>query len=286
MLFEEAMQLFEEYMRLVQKSNKTIKNYMSQLRIFNNYLCRVYNRPSYLDEVAVDDIEKFLFNELGEEKYSASYRDNMVTSFKSLYTFCHSKGHCKVNVGKEVKHIHVCTKERTYLSEIEFRKIMKNVKNNIVRTVLQTLFFTGLRVDEAKNIKLCDVDFERETIFVAKGKGGKERLMPMNQKLKKILLDYFRDIRVDMGTDNFFSTKTGGISTNWIEQVLRETIREMELDKRVTPHVFRHSFASNLLKGKIDLFRVQKLMDHERIETTSIYLHTDMEELERAVNLL
>jgi site-specific recombinase XerD len=116
-------------------------------------------------------------------------------------------------------------------------------------------------------------------------KGRKERRIPMNEKLKKILLDYLNDSRVDMGTDNFFSCRTGSISVIRIEEVLRETLKAMGIEKQITPHVLRHSFASNLLERGVDLFRVQKLLGHELLETTSIYLHTNMEELERAVNM-
>jgi integrase/recombinase XerD len=286
MLLEKAIGLFKGYMIMLQRSPKTVKNYISHLNNFCRYLSYVYNRPVYLDEIKVADIEKYLLNELGEEKYSSSYRDNMITAFKSLFNFCISKEYCKENIGKQVRHIKVHTKERTYISELEFIKIMKHIKNSTVKVVLQTIFYTGLRVSEAKSLRLADVNFEQEYIFVKEGKGKKERIIPMNDKLKKILIEYLRDNRVDMVTYNFFSCKTGGISIVWIEEVLRKEVKKMGIEKQITPHVLRHSFASNLLERGVDLFRVQKLLGHELLETTSIYLHTDMDELERAVNLL
>ena len=131
-----------------------------------------------------------------------------------------------------------------------------------------------------------DVDFEHEHVFVKDGKGNKERKIPMNDKLKKILLDYLSDERVDIGTDNFFSCRTGRISPVHTEEILRDTIQEMGIEKQITPHVLRHSFASSLIERGVDLFRVQKLLGHENIKTTSIYLHTNMEELEKAVNMI
>lgn len=286
MQFEKTLELFVEHMYLIQKSPKTIRSYQAQLKSFNEYICELYNRPVYLEDIKPDDMEKYLFNVLSEDKYSSSYRHNMVTAFRSLFNFCTAKGHCAVNVGKLVKFNKVYTKERVYISEIEFAKIAKRIKQPTVRVLLQTIFYTGLRLKEAINLKISDVDFEHEHVFVRDGKYGKDRKIPMNDKLKKILLDYLSDEKVDTGTDNFFSTRTGKISPAYTEEVLRETVKDIGIEKQITPHVLRHSFASGLIERGVDLFRVQKLLGHERIQTTSIYLHTSMEELEKAVNML
>lgn len=286
MLFTKVIELFAEYMKMIQRSKSTIRSYTDQLKSFNDYLSRTYNQPVYLEDVKADDMNKYLFNELREGKYSSSYRHNMVTAFRSLYNFCVSKGHCEVNVGKQVKFVKVYTKERLYISELEFMKIAKKVKSSTVKAVLQTIFYTGLRLSEAISLKMDDVNFEHEYVHVKEGKGKKERMVPMNEKLKKILLDYLSDERVDVGTDNFFSCRTGKISPVRVEEVLRETLQEMGIEKQITPHILRHSFASNLIERGVDLFRVQKLLGHENIKTTNIYLHSNMEELERAVNML
>lgn len=286
MLFEKAIELFVENMELIQKSPKTIRSYKAQLKSFNNYVCELYNRPVYLEDIKPEDMEKYLYNVLSEDKYSSSYRHNMITAFKSMFNFCKTKEYCEVNIGKLVKFIKVYTKERVFISEIEFKNIARNIKQPTVRAVLQTIFYTGVRITEAINLKMDDVNFEHEYVFVRKAKFNKERKIPMNDKLKKILLTYVSDDRVDIGTDNFFSTRTGKISAVHTEEVLRDTIRAMGIEKQITPHVLRHSFASNLLERGADLFRLQKLLGHENIKTTSLYLHISMEELEKAINML
>jgi integrase/recombinase XerD len=286
MTFEEAIEKFSEYLEFIQKSNKTICNYTAQLKDFNKYLCKTYNRPVYLEEVKADDMEKYLFNELSEAKYSSSYRHGMVTAFRSLYNFCFAKGHSDINIGKMVKFIKVYTKERTYISELELMRITKQIKSTTVKAVLWTIFYTGIRISEAINLKITDINFEHEYVFVKAGKGNKERQIPMNEKLRNLLIEYFNENRVDMSTDNFFSCKTGGISVVRVQEVLRETLQDMGIDKHITPHVLRHSFASNLIERGVDIFKVQKLLGHESIKTTGIYLHTNMDELERVVNML
>ena len=155
MLFENTIEVFVEYMKLVQKSQKTIRSYQAQLKSFNSYICDIYNRPVYLVDIKPEDMEKYLFNVLSEEKYSSSYRHSMITAFKSLFNFCTAKEYCTVNVGKLVKFNKVYTKERVCISEFEFVKIAKHIKQPTVRALLQTIFYTGLRLSEAINLKIA-----------------------------------------------------------------------------------------------------------------------------------
>ena len=286
MLFEQAIELFEGYLSLVQKSKETISNYIPHLKKFNVYLTETYNRPLYLEEVKAAYLEKYLLHVLSEDKYSSSHRNNLIVAFRSFCNFTTAKDYIQENIGKGIKFIQVQTGERTYISEIEFVRIMKNVKGTTVRAALQTIFYTGLRISEITNLKLGDVDFKNEILYVRDGKGKKDRRIPINYRLKRILQDYIENYRVDIGTENFFSSRSGGISAIRIEEVLRETVKSIGFEKHITPHILRHSFASNLLERGVDLFQVQKLLGHERIKTTSIYLHTSLEGLEEAVNLL
>ena len=275
MLFIKAIGLFSEYMKMIQRSNKTIRSYIDQLNRFNDYLCTEYNQPVYVEDIRPDDMEKYLYNVLREDKYSSSYRHNMITAFKSLFNFCSSKGYCEINTGKLVKFNKVYTKERIYISELELLRITKNVKSATIKATLWMIFYTGLRISEVINLKMIDVDFEHEHVFVKDGKGKKDRLIPMNEKLKRILVEYLNNYRVDKGTDNFFSCRTGKISIVRVQEVLRETVEIMGIDKQITPHVLRHSFASNLIERGVDIFRVQKLLGHESIKTTrNRYLRT------------
>jgi len=259
---------------------------MPHLRNFDHYLAGVYNRPLYLDEVKAEDLEKYLFNVLSEDKCSSAHRNNMIIAFKSLYSFTTAKDYSSENIGKKVKNIKVVTKERIYINEIEFEEIIKNINNATVKVALQTIFYTGLRISEITKLKLEDIDWQNAILYVRNGKGKKDRRIPINDKLQRILLDYLANYRVNIGTDNFFSCGTGRISTVRIGEVLKETVRSMGLEKNITPHILRHSFASNLLERGAELFHVQKLLGHERIKTTSIYLHTNPKELEKAVNQL
>lgn len=286
MTYTKALELFLENLSVMDKSEATIGNYRYYLQWFGQYLLHRYNRPVSIDEVKPEDLERFLFNELGEERYSSSARHNATTAFKSLYSFCHRKDYCPVNTGKLIRNVRIETKEREYVTEIEFRKIAREVSSPTARVVVHALFYTGLRIHECVKLTLADVDLEKDCIRVREGKGGKDRNIPINDRLKKVLQDYLENDRYFVGTDRFFSSQSGKVSSQFVNRELRDAVKESGIRKTVSCHILRHSFASNLIERGVNILQVQKLLGHESIKTTTVYLHTSMEDLQEAVDLL
>lgn len=286
MLLTKAIELFHDNLQVMERSKSTIYKYMLYLVGFNQYLCTVYNRQLYIDEIKPDDFERYVFNEYGKDKYADSTRHNIITAFKSLYSFCHRKEYCPINTGMLVKNIKVETEEREIINEVEFRRIVKNMSSPTAKAVASTLFYTGLRIAECLKLTTEEVDFNNGIIKVIKGKGKKDRNIPMNSRLRKILLNYYNHDRHEVGTNNFFSSKSGKMCRQYVNRELMNAIQKAGIQKKVTCHVLRHSFASNLVDKGANLLKVQKLLGHESIETTKIYLHTNLEELQDAVNLL
>jgi integrase/recombinase XerD len=286
MLFIKAVGLFDKHLKTRGSSPNTIYIYNYYLQRFHWFLCSQYNRQVYLDEVEPDDLERYLFTELGEEKASSSARHNMITAFKSLYSFCHMKGYCRINIGRLIRNVSVETKERDYITEIEFMRLARNITSPTAFTVIYTLFYTGIRISECVNLTLNDVDFENGVIMVREGKGNKDRNIPIHDKLKRLLLKYIEESRFDIGTDFLFSGKSGKVSKQYINRVLREAVSRAGIEKKVSCHVLRHSFISNLVHKGAVLLRVQKLAGHKSIKTVSTYLHANFEKLQEAVDLL
>lgn len=281
-----AIQLFCDNLTVLGKSTDTISNYSYYLTNFNKYLSQEYNRQVYIDEIRSEDLEKYVYNHLGEKRYSTSARHSMITAFKSLYSFCYRKGYCDVNIGKLIKNVRVETNERDYITELEFRKIVKEIVSPTARTVVYTLFYTGLRIRECLNLTLDDVDYINDIITVKEGKGRKDRNIPISDRLKPVMVEYMDNDRCDVGTDNFFSSKSGTMTKQFVNRVLGKAVKTAGIEKTVSCHVLRHSFASNLVDRGVDILKVQKLLGHDSIKTTTVYLHTGLDELQDAVNLL
>jgi integrase/recombinase XerD len=287
MKFIEAVEMFEKYQVTLERSENTIHSYHNDLYHFMNYLLEQFNCAPYLEDITSQDIEDYLYYLKEEKGYKASSRKRKLASLKSFYNFCHKKQLCTFNAAAEVDRIKSEQKERTYLTEEEIQQIVDAVNHRLIRLVLQTLYYTGLRISECVHLTLSDVDFDKNVIRVLEGKGRKDRIIPMNQKLKALLLDYKENWRPEKGTENFFCTSaSGGLNRMYVNKIIQQTLQDLGWDKRITAHTFRHSFASNLVKKKVNIVQIQKLLGHSSLVTTSVYTHSNLEELANAVNCL
>src|SRR5690606_12901956 len=142
-----------------------------------------------------------------------------------------------------------------------------------------------MRISECLNLHVDDVDIEKGIIRVNQGKGNKDRTIPMNPKLKELFIDYVENWRVP--SSNFFATQiSGSLSRTNVATVFRKTSKKLGLKQNVTAHILRHSFASNLVKKDVHLVKISKLLGHSSLKTTSIYVHSSMDDLQEAINTL
>lgn len=286
MLFGKGIEMFTENCRARELSSTTIEKYTYCLKKLDLFLSEVHNRPVYIDEVKADDIEQFLFQRYNPKEYSSSARQNVNTAFRSMYSFLERKKLCE-NTGKLIKREKVETDERETISEMEFRKIIQQIKSATVKAVLYILYFAGLRINEALSLKIYDVDLEKDVLHIKYTKNKEDRTVPINSRLKRILQDYLSNGRIDCRTDNFFSTyPKGQICAQEINKQLRKAVKKAEIEKNITAHSMRHSFASNLIINGVDVVTLRKLLGHRSIRTTSIYCHATLDELADAVDVL
>ena len=144
------------------------------------------------------------------------------------------------------------------------------------RLILEMLYASGVRVSELVNIKLEDINLKEQTIKIF-GKGQKERIVYYNDVTKKYLDMYIKYGRYSLDVDNspylFLNYKGGKITTRAIEKILNEIIEKTAINKHITPHMLRHTFATHLLNEGCDLLSVQELLGHASLSATNIYTH-------------
>ncbi len=144
------------------------------------------------------------------------------------------------------------------------------------RLILEMLYASGVRVSELVNIKLEDINLKEQTIKIF-GKGKKERIVYYNDVTKKYLDMYLKYGRYSLDIDNnpylFLNYKGGKITTRAIEKILNEIIEKTAINKHITPHMLRHTFATHLLNEGCDLLSVQELLGHANLSATNIYTH-------------
>ncbi len=156
------------------------------------------------------------------------------------------------------------------------------------RAIIETLYSCGLRVSELINLKITDLYFDLDFIKVT-GKGNKERLVPVSQKMKNEIDLYIKSYRIHLDIKKeyenylFLNRRGRKLTRNMIFLIVKELAEKAEINKNISPHTFRHSFATHLVDGGADLRAVQEMLGHQSITTTEIYTHLSKEYLKQTV---
>ncbi len=177
----------------------------------------------------------------------------------------------------------------TVLSREEVSRLINAAGNLFRRTLLMTLYGTGMRRSELASLKVGDIDSQRMIIRVVAGKGGKDRDLPLSSALLETLREYWQWRKPKL---YMFPTRTRGrtldqpISDKTVWIACSEAARQAGIKKRITPHTLRHSWATHLLEAGTDLRTIQVLLGHGDLETTAQYLHLSQRHLQTVVNPL
>ena len=151
------------------------------------------------------------------------------------------------------------------------------------RTILEVLYACGLRVSEAAGLQVGNVRFDEEILLV-KGKGSKERIVPVGKPAQKLLRRFLDELRPQLLKDErqtavFLSKNGKPLDREWIWNIVKEAAKLAGINKNIYPHTLRHSFASHLLENGADLRVIQEMLGHADISTTQIYTHVDQKRL-------
>ncbi|RLF48632.1 MAG: hypothetical protein DRN20_04150 [Thermoplasmata archaeon] len=170
-----------------------------------------------------------------------------------------------------------------YLKVEEVKKILDAPERGNIRDrlILRLLYRCGLRVSELCNLRVEDIDFENEFIIVRDGKGGKDRVVPVDHITLDMIEIYLGDRREGV---LILSRKGGKLSTRQVERLVDKYAKKAKIKQRVYPHMLRHSFAVHCLKAGMNLRTVQKMLGHSSLTTTQIYLDLTAEDIKEDYN--
>lgn len=286
MLINKCLKDFEKHLKFNEKSKWTIKGYVNEMEYFKNYLEKSYNGPVYVEDITKDELKGYL-NYIRENGYKASSRNRVLFVFRSFYNFTQEENITKEHLAKELRPIKTRKKERVHLTAEEISELVGQLDHQIVKTAVQTMYYSGLRVSECTDLTFDDLDLKNQVLHVRQGKGNRDRDIPICNDLLEILTDYLKNIRPNISSDYIFATKRSGeLSGAYINRKLKEAVEELGWKKKVTAHILRHSFASNLVKHDVNIYKIQKLLGHSNISVTSLYAHSNIDDLSEAVNVL
>jgi len=239
-----------------------------------------------LSKVNRTHINQFLFYEK-ERKQEASSIARALVAIKLLHRFLVKEGHLKEDITSVLDSPKLWKHLPTFLTLKEMETILRipDLKTSIGirdRAILELLYATGVRVSELVNLKLTDLNLD-SGFLKCFGKGGKERIVPLGRSAKECIERYLNKVRISQNKSEFLflgSKKANErLSRQAVWQMIKVYARKAKIKKEITPHTFRHSFATHLLEGGADLRIVQELLGHADIATTQIYTHVSRDHL-------
>jgi len=273
-------------------SNYTIVSYRNDLIQFFNYL-KLYRilKDDKIEYVDRSVMRKYIVY-LKKSDYSARSISRKISTVRSFFKFCLREGIIKVNPTINLITPKINKKLPYFLYLQEVNKLIETpLKNTIFgirdRAILELLYGTGIRVGELVNLNICNIDLYEKTIIVF-GKGSKERILPLGNPSIRAIQEYLtsrnlfeKKIFVNKNDlEALFLNRLGGrLTTRSIRRIIIKYMKMAGLNKKISPHVLRHSFATHLLEGGADLRSVQELLGHKSLSTTQIYTHITKERL-------
>ena len=268
---EQHLLAFKSYMHYRRYSPNTIKTYTEALEIFFRFF---QNRA--LESLTIEDIIDFNNDYILKKKLSASYQNQVINAIKLFYRN-------RFKRAMEVDFIQRPRREKrlpNVLSKKEIKAILEAPTNLKHRAMISLIYACGLRRSELLNLTLKDIHSDRNLLFIRQSKGKKDRVVPISMKLIAMLRDYYKAFKPKTW---LFEGQLAGekYSERSIQIVLNQSVSKAKINKQVSLHWLRHSYATHLLESGTDLRYIQELLGHSSSKTTEIYTHVSTRNLQQ-----
>ena len=277
------IEAFLEYLKVNKKySNNTIKSYQDDILEFYNII------DKKIINITEEQIRVYL-TYLYDRKLNRNSVSRKLSSIRSFYNYLYKIDIINKNYFKDIHNPKKIKGLPHYLKEEDIDKLfdIPDINNPLGQRnllIIEMLYATGVRVSELVNIKIKDIDRHNESIKIT-GKGNKMRMVYFGSFCKHSLEIYLNDGRLKLdkkASEYLFLNKNGNkLSDRMIRNILNDIIIKAGVNKHVSPHMIRHTFATDMLNSGADLMTVKELLGHENIDTTSIYTHVTDEQIRK-----
>ena len=262
---------FKNYLNYRRYSQNTVKTYSDALEVFFRFF---NDKPPEI--INIEDLIQFNTEYILKKKLSASYQNQVINAIKLFYRN-------RFNRTMEVDIIQRPRREKrlpNVLSKDEVKSILEAPNNLKHRAMLSLIYACGLRRSELLNLTLKDILSDRGLLFIRQSKGKKDRVVPISNKLIEMLRDYYKAFKPKIW---LFEGHLSGekYSERSIQLVLIQAVTKAKIEKPVTLHWLRHSYATHLLENGTDLRYIQELLGHSSSRTTEIYTHVSTRNLQQ-----
>lgn len=264
------LQKLETELKLRAFSPETVRSYLYWNK---DFLKTLEKKP---EEVTEDDVKNYIAKKLSdglEPKSIVLIR----AALKFFYDEILGKGIIKLKSPKISKKLPVV------LTKEEIRLLINSIKNKKHKLIVMLLYSSGLRVSEMLNLKVGDLELGEGIGWVRSGKGAKDRLFLLSNKLVEELKEYIQDKK---DSDYVFTGRSGRMTPRSVQKIIKRAIKTAGIEKDCHPHSLRHSFATHLLESGENIRKIQLILGHSQLSTTQLYLNISTEELRKIKNPL
>ncbi len=269
-------------------SDQTIVSYGTDLAEFEEFFESLYEGITW---ISVDEsvVREWMIYLLDEQKMKSASVNRKLSALRSFYHYLIKIGELKVNPmtritgPKKEKVLPVFIREKEMDRLIDLLEEDKSYEGVLNKTVILMLYLTGIRRAELLGLEDRDVDFVNKQIKVT-GKRNKQRIIPFGKELEDCIREYLesRFSEFGRGFENFFiDTKGCRLSEYKVGQIVKDNLSRVTTQRKRSPHVLRHTFATAMLNHDADLMSIQKLLGHTSLNATQIYTHVSFEELKK-----
>lgn len=285
------IELFRQYIQLEKSlSPKTVEAYLHDVQKLKDF---IGNKKS-LNEVTLSDLQLFTAD-LYDQKIEARSQARILSGLKAFYRFLLYEKRITEDpttlldtprIGRYLPVVLSIPEIESIISKID----LSSQEGHRNKAIIEVMYGCGLRVSEVVNLKLSQLYFEEGFVRII-GKGDKERLVPIGKTAMNAIVHYTSGIRLQINIkkgfeDYLFLNRRGRkLSREMIFIIVKELAELAGVNKTISPHTFRHSFATHLIEGGANLRAVQEMLGHESITTTEIYTHLDKEYIKSTVAL-
>lgn len=292
MKWSEALEMFSEYLHLERNlSENTLYAYLSDVGKLEHYANEHLEGLSP-EEITLPQLQEYLYH-ISKTEISERSQARWISAIKTFFSFLVDEDIRTDNPTLLLDAPKIGLYLPDTLDEGEITKMIDAVDKGThlgVRNhcILEVLYGCGLRVSELVELKISEINFKEDYLRVL-GKGGKYRLVPLAEITKNTIIDYIAEARVFLNPvagheDILFLNRRGKKMTRvMVFNIVKEAATNANVQKNISPHTFRHSFATHLLQNGADLRHIQEMLGHSSITTTEIYTHLETEEVRDVV---
>lgn len=287
---------YRQYLEVLNRSLQTIRSYKWHLRKFFAYLLEMDMADIHeVTSKVILDYQKHLFyseNTRGRQD-TIRTQNNHLKVVKDFFRFLYEEDYISHNPAKEI--LYAKTPQslpKIILTKQEAKKIIQQPDVNTLlgyrdRSILELLYSTGIRRDELRNLTIEDVDYQEGYLRVNKGKGDKDRVVPLGRIACRYLENYIKGIRPEFCNSRnnstlFLSKKGNKISKNVAGWLIEKYVKQANIKKHVTCHTFRHTCATHMVRNRANLRHVQEMLGHRSLNTTQKYIQLTITDLKEA----